>query len=92
MKFISHNMGFCLSSRQQIAELKGINSMLRARLQVVEESQVSLAELASSRLEILKTTRGELDKAVCKNVRLDRDNVRIGYERDVLKLRLGRRI
>ena len=92
MKVISCNMGSCLSSRHRVAELEQINSVLHARVQVLEGSQAGLAELATARLEALTITKGELTKAVCENVRLGQENIRIDYERHALKLRLSRKI
>ena len=66
--------------------------MLHARVQVLGGEQASLAELANAGLVALTATRGELTKAVCENVRLGQDNVRIVYEHNALKRRLGRRI
>ena len=63
-------MGSCLSSRQRVAELEEINSVLHARVQFLEGSEAGLAELANAQLEALMATRGELMKAVCKNMRL----------------------
>ena len=85
-------MGSCLSNGQRVAELEEINSVLHARVQVLEGSDAGLAELANARLVALTATRGELTKAVCENVRLGQENIRIDYECHALKRRLGRRI
>ena len=92
MKVISHNMGSCLLSRQGVAELEEINSVLHARVLMLEGSEAGLAMLANARLEALTATRDELTKAVFENVRLVQENIRIDNECHALKRRLGRRI
>ncbi len=88
---ISRNMGSCLSSQERIAELEEINSGLCERIQVLEGSESSLAELANDRLGALMNARRELAEAVRKIEHLGRDNARVNYERCALKRRLCRR-